>query len=426
MLIHIVRRGDTLYSVARRYGVSVSRLRLDNGLTVNQSLVVGQALIVTLPSVVHTVRPGDTLNAIAGDYGVTTLELIQNNPDLVTNPVLQPGQQLTVRFQGGKIREISVKGYAYTSIERSTLLHALPYLTYLAIFTYGFTESGVLLPADDSELIRLAYRYNVAPIMVFSSLDESGGFSTERAARLFNDVDLQNTVLDHVMAVVQEKGYAGVDMDFEYIAPEDAEGYQAFLRRASERLTSRGLTLSVALAPKTYAGQPGLLYEAHDYAAIGAIADRVLLMTYEGGYTYGPPMAVAPLDQVRRVVAYAVTEIPTDKILMGIPNYGYDWTLPYEQGVSRAENLGNQGAVLRAARYGAEIQFDETTQSPFFEYYTGGRRHVVWFEDVRSIQAKLALADEFGLLGVGYWNIMRPFNQNWALIAARYRVRKIV
>ena len=126
MLIHIVRRGDTLYSIARRYGVSVSRLRLDNGLTANQTLVVGQALIVTLPSVVYTVRPGDTLSAIAGSTGVTTVELIQNNPDLITNPVLQPGQQLTIRFQGGKIREISVKGYAYPSIQRSTLLHALP------------------------------------------------------------------------------------------------------------------------------------------------------------------------------------------------------------------------------------------------------------------------------------------------------------
>ena len=149
-------------------------------------------------------------------------------------------------------------------------------------------------------------------------------------------------------------------------------------------------------------------------------------MTYEWGYTYGPPMAVAPLNQVRQVARYAVSEIPRDKILLGVPNYGYDWTLPYEQGVSRAENIGNQGAVLRAARYGAEIQFDETAQSPFFEYYTGGRKHIVWFEDVRSIQAKLALAVEFSLLGVGWWNIMRAFNQNWALLSARYDISKVV
>ncbi len=426
MLIHIVRRGDTLYSVARRYGTSVARLRTDNGLTENQTLVVGQALIVTLPSRVYTVRAGDTLYSIARQTGVTVTELIQNNPELVQNSVIRPGQQLTVSFQGGKIREIVTLGYAYPTIQRSILRRALPYLTYLAVFSYGFTETGTLIPANDASLISQAYEFNVAPVLVFSSLDESGGFSTDRASRLFNDPQLQETVLTNLLDTVRRKGYTGVDMDFEYIAPEDAQGYQAFLRRAVERMGPEGFTVSADLAPKTTPGQQGLLYEAHDYPAIGAIVDRVLLMTYEWGYTYGPPMAVAPINQVRAVVRYAVSEIAPEKILMGVPNYGYDWTLPYEQGVSRAENIGNQGAVLRAARYGAEIQFDETAKSPFFEYYTGGNKHIVWFEDVRSIEAKLALTDEYGLLGVGYWNIMRAFNQNWALIAARYSVRKVV
>ena len=147
---------------------------------------------------------------------------------------------------------------------------------------------------------------------------------------------------------------------------------------------------------------------------------------YEWGYTYGPPMAVAPVDQVEKVVRYAVSAIDPGKILMGVPNYGYDWALPYEQGISRAENIGNQGAVLRAARYGAEIEFDETAQSPFYYYYSGGTRHVVWFEDVRSIDAKLRLADRYGVLGVGYWNIMRAFAQNWALLAARYSIAKVI
>ena len=426
MLIHIVRRGDTLYSIARRYGTSVARLRSDNGLTADQTLVVGQALIVTLPSVVHTVRPGDTLYSIARQYGVTVLELLQNNPELIPNRVIQPGQQLTVSFQGGKIRQIVTKGYAYPRINRNTLLRALPYLTYLAVFSYGFTETGTLIQADDAALIASAYEYSTAPILVFSSLDESGGFSTARASRLFNDPQLQETVLRNLVDVMGRKGYVGVDMDFEYIAPEDAQGYQAFLRRAVEIMAPEGYTVSADLAPKTTAGQQGLLYEAHDYPAIGAIVDRVLLMTYEWGYTYGPPMAVAPIDQVRQVARYAVSEIAPNKILLGVPNYGYDWTLPYEQGVSRAENIGNQGAVLRAGRYGAEIQFDETAQSPFFEYYNAGRRHIVWFEDVRSIEAKLALTDEFGLLGVGYWNIMRAFDQNWAFLAARYSIAKVV
>ena len=69
-----------------------------------------------------------------------------------------------------------------------------------------------------------------------------------------------------------------------------------------------GYSFSVALAPKISQEQSGLLYTAHDYGAVGSIADKVIIMTYEWGYTYGEPMAVAPIDKVRQVLDYAVME----------------------------------------------------------------------------------------------------------------------
>ena len=78
-----------------------------------------------------------------------------------------------------------------------------------------------------------------------------------------------------------------------------------------------------------------------------------------------------------------------------------------------------------AERYGAEIKFVEKSQSPFFEYYLNGKKHIVWFQDVRSVQASLAIADEFILPGVGYWTVMRPYNQNWSFISTKYNVRKV-
>lgn len=135
-------------------------------------------------------------------------------------------------------------------------------------------------------------------------------------------------------------------------------------------------------------------------------------------------MAVAPLNQVRRVVEYAVTEIPVEKINLGIPNYGYDWPLPFEQGVTKAQSIGNIQAVQIAREQGAIIQFDEVAQSPFFRYTQNGIEHEVWFEDIRSIQAKFDLMDEFGIRGAGYWQIMRLFRANWALMNDRYQIIK--
>ena len=181
-----------------------------------------------------------------------------------------------------------------------------------------------------------------------------------------------------------------------------------------------------ALAPKTYDGQPGLLYEAHDYRGIGEASNAVLLMTYEWGYSAGPPMAVSPIENVRRVLDYGVTAIEPSKIYMGMPNYGYDWPLPFVQGVTRAPSIGNVEAVEIAARYGATILYDEASQAPHFNYFNEGwTEHEVWFEDARSVRAKLALVPEYGLAGVGYWNLMRPFPQNWQVLNALYEIRRV-
>ncbi|MCI8553774.1 MAG: LysM peptidoglycan-binding domain-containing protein [Clostridiales bacterium] len=426
MIIHVVQPGDTVYTLARLYGVSPQRIISDNNLVNPQTLVVGQALLILIPLTVHTVQRGETLDSIADSYGTTSMVLLQNNPQLIFSPVLQPGQQLTIRFDTEKNRTVTLNAYAYPYIRREVLKRGLPCLTYLTIFGYGFTPEGDLIPIDDQPLIQLAYQFKTAPVMLLSSITEDGNFSSARASLLFQDPMLQEKVLNNVLAVMLEKGYLGLDVDFEYIPPEDGEAYIRFLQNVTARLHPYGFFVNTDLAPKTSASQEGLLYESHDYAAVGAVSDTVLLMTYEWGYAHGPPMAVAPLNQVRRVVQYAVSEIPVNKILMGLPNYGYVWRLPFERGITQATPIGNAYAVELAARNRAFIQFDETAQSPFFEYRREGVDYVAWFEDVRSIEAKFALMDEFQLLGGGYWNLMRPFAQNWAFVSTKYDIRKVV
>ena len=103
---------------------------------------------------------------------------------------------------------------------------------------------------------------------------------------------------------------------------------------------------------------------------------------------------------------YAVTEIPPEKILMGMPNYGYDWTLPFMRGTP-AQSVSLTQAVDLALRYGVEIQFDEQAQTPYFYYTDNGTQHVVWFDDPRSIDAKLQLIDDYRLAGVDGQPVLR-------------------
>lgn len=321
--------------------------------------------------------------------------------------------------------DIIVNGYIYPFVDPAVLRATLPHLSFISIFTYGITAQGDLVPLDDSEVLAIVRESDALPLMVLTSLGPGGGFDSSVAHTVFNDPAISARLIENIATTVQAKNYAGIDFDFEYLLPEDREAYANIVNRTRERLTPMGKVVAVALAPKTYAEQPGLLYEAHDYALMGRAANLVLLMTYEWGYMFGPPMAVAPVNLVRRVIEFGVTQIPPSKILMGIPNYGYDWTLPYVEG-NAAEKISNTEAVERAARVGATIQFDETAQTPFYRYFDNqGRQHEVWFENEASIRAKLNLVAEFGLAGVSYWNLMDYFPANWVVLDSLFTTVKL-
>ena len=425
MVIHVVRPGDSVYSIARQYQVPLSQLLNDNQLSDPARLAVGQTLVVRFPQQVHTVQAGQTLSSIAQMYGLSVRQLQRNNPVLAGGSEVYPGQTLVISYQQQKEGTLSVNGYAYPFIDRTLLRSTLPYLTYMTPFTYGITEDGGLVDLDDTELIAMANESGVSPLMHLSTLTEEGGFSNELASLVLNNDDIQTRLIENLVTMIQVKGYRGLDVDFEFVLPQDAGPYAAFICRLAQTLNPLGLPVIVALAPKTSSTQRGLLYEGHDYAALGAAANEVLLMTYEWGYTYGPPMAVAPLPNVRAVVEYALTQIPAEKIWLGVPNYGYDWPLPFIQGESRATSISNRYAVQLALRYNAEILYDERAQSPWFRYWDeNGVEHEVWFEDARSIRAKLSLIPEYGLRGAGYWNLMRPFPQNWLVLSSLYNIRE--
>lgn len=424
MVIHVVRAGESVYSIARDYGVNPVRLAQENGIGAQQVLVVGQTIVVQFPKTVHIVRAGQTLSSIARLYGVDVKTLWRNNRMLLGRSEVQSGELLVISYFNEPLGAFDAGGYAYPSIAPELLRSVLPYLTDVSPFTYGIDAEGHLLPLQDAWMRRAAAEYGVGALLHLSTVTEQGNFSSERAEMVLQSGEMQRRLAEEVLAAVKEGGFAGADVDFEYIPAEVRAQYATFIALLRELLAPEGYTVRVALAPKTSADQPGLLYEGHDYAALGAAADSVFLMTYEWGYTYGPPMAVAPLGNVRRVLDYALREIPAEKILLGIPNYGYDWPLPFVQGETRARSISNEQAVALAAQYGAEIQFDEAARAPRFRYWDGeGREHEVWFEDARSMAEKLRLAAEHGLRGVGYWNLDRPFAQNWPVLNALYRIR---
>ncbi len=388
MKIYVVRPGDTVDTIAAAQNISSESIIYDNQLVYPYSLAIGQALLLSVADI------PDSIDA---------------SPDSYQTASLFPA------YAGG---------YAYPFISRWVLAQTLPYLSYLFIFSYGFTAEGELIPPllDDTFMITAAKSYGVAPVLTLTPFGSDGQFNNYLITQVVNNPSAKRQLIENITNQILSRGFEGVDIDFEYILPEDKIPFAEFVREMRTAVNALGYPVSVALAPKTSDSQTGLLYEGKDYGLLGEAADFVLLMTYEWGYTYGPPMAVAPINKVRQVVEYALTKIPAEKIHLGIPNYGYDWTLPFVKGTSKAVTIGNVEAVQIAIAQGASILFDETSQAPYFTYRKDGLTHEVWFEDARSLSAKFELVKEYQLRGMGYWQIMQLFRANWLLLADTFTI----
>lgn len=427
MLIHVVQQGDNIYAIANQYQTTIDELVQVNGLDRPEDLVVGQTLVI--PTDTYTVQRGDSLYSIANRYNTTPQELAEFNGIELNSP-LQIGQVLEIP-QPAKT-DITSNAYVEPigdsvsdTLQQSARARA-PYLTYLSPFSYQVNRDGTLIPPLLDDFPTIAAENNTALMLTVTNI-EDGEFSEELGRLIVTDENVQNTLLDEIIQTAQEVGYQDVHFDLEFLPADTREEYNQFLRKAKERLSANNLMISTALAPKTSAEQTGQWYEAHDYQAHGEIVDFVVLMTYEWGYSYGPPLAVSPIEPVRGVVEYALTEMPAEKILLGQNLYGYDWTLPFQEGGDPAEALSPNQAIQRAREYNQSIEFDEESQAPYFFYWDeNGNQHEVWFEDARSIQAKFDLIRELGLRGISYWKLGLAFPQNWYMLNDQFNIRKLV
>ncbi|KIL75453.1 LysM peptidoglycan-binding domain-containing protein [Bacillus badius] len=468
MIIHVIRKGETLNQLARKYGVEAAQIERVNELPDRDRLVIGQALLIPLLARRHTVREGETLRKIAQQYGVTVRELARingiSNPERITpgmvlyiparRHVVEEGEtlaQIAQRYSTNlrelmRINNVQGAGDIYPGLvllipfERPVIdVNAYTiemgeegarqvretgeYLTYVSPFAYIMRADGGLESINDTATMEAARAEQVVPMMAITNFTASNPGS-RLASTILGSRELQDKLLTNAIDIMRRKGYRGINIDFENVFPADRERYNQFLQRAVERMHAAGFFVSTAVAPKVSGDQKGLLYEAHDYEAHGRIVDFVILMTYEWGYRFGPPQAISPLNQIRRVLDYAVSVIPRNKLFFGFQLYARDWLLPHRQG-QEAQTFDMQEAIRRAIQYGAAIQYDSATQSPFFQYVDEqGRMHEVWFEDARSAQAKFDVVKEYGLRGISYWVLGYPFPQNWQLLQSNFQIRK--
>ncbi|SFD81922.1 Glycosyl hydrolases family 18 [Actinopolyspora alba] len=225
-----------------------------------------------------------------------------------------------------------------------------------------------------------------------------GAWSYDSVAPILHDPQRRRQHVREIVDLVLSNDYAGIDIDYEDLKAEDRDEFSTLVRELADALHAHDRTLSVAVFAKASRRGYDERNVAQDYAAIGRAADQVRLMGYDRHWSTSPPGPVAPVDWIRDVLDYARGTIPPEKIVLGIPLYGYDWS----QGKGQPVTWGEATRIAR--RHDVRIRFDEDSRTPWFRYTdTDGTRHEVWFENAASSHAKLEVADRSGIGGVYLW-----------------------
>lgn len=426
MLIYTLKQGDSLFKIAQQFNIPLNSILAANGFSGDETLPIGTNIVVPTTNRSVTIKRGDSLYSIAKQNGLTVPELLRYNQNLKPPYTIYPNDIITLPSDNSK-EVIAVNGYCYPNISDETLQKTLPYLTYISIFSYDIRPDGSLKGlTNDDRIIRMAREQNVAPLMTVANLNADQAFDSELSFKFLRNDVAQRNFIEGISDYLKQKGYMGINLDFEYVYAENKEDYNLFMRNLGEQLRAEGLILTTALAPKSSDNQGGILFEGHDYRELGRACDWILLMTYDWGYVAGPPQAVSPINEVEKVLRYATRIIPSQKLLMGFPNYAYDWTLPYSPG-TKAKYLTLSGAIELAANTGSTIEFDSTSATPYFSYRdSNGRDHVVWFDDAKSIYEKLSLIDKYNLLGLGIWTVNRYYAPLYAVLSSMYNIKKVL
>jgi len=222
---------------------------------------------------------------------------------------------------------------------------------------------------------------------------------------------LENNLLNAIKA----NGYKGVNVDLEGIFYYDRSYYTTFIQELYNLLTSQGYSVTISVPAKTSDSSTNSWSGAYDYAALSKYCDKIVLMTYDEHYPGGTAGAIASIGWVENVIKYAVTVIPTEKTMLGVAAYGYDWS----SNGTKAYGINNMYNLASANN--AVVLWDDVSKSPYFKYTdTSGIAHSAWFENSQSAGYKLDLVNSYNLNGIAIWRLGLENTDYWTNIKTKF------
>ncbi|BDG59973.1 glycosyl hydrolase family 18 protein [Caldinitratiruptor microaerophilus] len=282
----------------------------------------------------------------------------------------------------------------------------------VASFQFRVTAGGELAGRAYPRLTDRARRSRTPVLALFHNYAGSG-FDRGIARSILATAEARERSARAVAWTVREGGFAGVNIDLENIPPSLRGAFTDYVRRIAAHLRPDGYLVTISAPAKLGDERQNGWTGAFDYRALAPLVDLFVVMAYDQHLPGGPAGPIAAPDWVEAVIRYARSQIPAEKILLGVPQYAYDWI----EGTTQGRGLSVPGAHGLAEKSGAPVLWDEGAGSGLFRYTDPeGRRRVVYVEDRRGLEQKLVLARKYGLRGVAIWRLGLEDPGIWPLI----------
>lgn len=219
-------------------------------------------------------------------------------------------------------------------------------------------------------------------------------FDKQRVADILANEQTMDSHIQDLLEITQSLNAPGIEIDYENIPREYRESFTLFIQKLGNKLHNQNKLLYVALHAKTsefkaYAGA-----ESQDYEDICKVADKCTIMAYDKHYKGSGPGAITPLSWLKEVIAFAQLEIPQDKLVIGLPFYGYEWPTG-KRGTSRTYS----NILEYKAENNYSMLFDSEEQTPYID--TGTSQ--LWFDNEESLLSKMTYARSKGVKHFAFW-----------------------
>ncbi|RDU37699.1 glycoside hydrolase [Neobacillus piezotolerans] len=415
-VIHETRYGDSLSKISKDYNVNKDDLAKLNGLAKNAQLVLGQAILI--PGSTYVVHPGDSLWEIAFRHGISERTLMDLNH--LKSRVIVPGQKLNIP-PPPKL-DVWTGTYFVPKDKNANTWMLNNYKSTLSgifVFEYRSDEKGNLIEVEENQAHKISWKENLTPYATLSNLSEKG-FDPDLTHKLISTPWLRKKFINNIYSLLDSHDYKGVVIDFEQVRARDRANLNLFIKELAEKLHPAGMEVMMAVPPKKSDQEPAHS-KAYDYKTLGKYLDRLFLMTYDWHWPGGPSGAIAPIGEVEATVKYASSVIKKSKLMLGIPQYAYDWTI---KGDGRSGTAySTQHAIDLYTGYQSAVHYDEKMGAPWFRYVDkNGALHEVWFEDPRSLLLKFRLVREYGLGGFGCWHLGLTMPQTKEMLLEEFNI----